>query len=96
MSGHRWEGYSSNDNHSELFPNHYNGNLGFAEEHNSIKDKVRSLDLDELIPQVKINGNDAKKRHFCIITSLICYHYIHIMLNFHLPIHHHFWIAPRF
>lgn len=61
MSGYRWEGYSSNDNHSELFPNHYNGNLGFAEEHNSIKDKVRSLDLDELIPQVKINGNDAKK-----------------------------------
>lgn len=43
----------------KLFPENYNGNSCFAGERNTVKDQVRSLDLDELIPQVKIDGDIA-------------------------------------
>lgn len=43
----------------ELFSDNYEGDLGFAYERNTVKDQVRSLDIEALVPQVKIDGDSA-------------------------------------
>lgn len=43
----------------QLFPKYYLGTSCFARERNSIKDDIRSLDINELTPHVIINGNTA-------------------------------------
>lgn len=43
----------------ELFPYNYEGNSWFACERNTVRNQVRSLDIEALVPQVKIDGDSA-------------------------------------
>ena len=43
----------------EFFPNEAKDNGSFGKERNDVKDVIRTLDINELAPCVKINGNTA-------------------------------------